>query len=122
MLEAARKSPQSLAWLPAVDVARDKAGEVPTPIVEAALRASTRQLPAFSVVDLGPQGSAILRVNKVTAPEVLPAEAQKQAEQQYAMGWSRAEMGAYYNMLKDRFKVQFKVARPRGDATPATEN
>jgi peptidyl-prolyl cis-trans isomerase D len=112
-LAAVRQAPQSADWQPAVDVSRDKTGEVPMPILEAALRAPTRQPPHIDVVDLGPQGSAILRVNKVVAPEALPAEAQKQAEQQYAAGWSRAEMDAYYQMLKDRFKVKITEPDPK---------
>ena len=115
-LEAVRKSPASAPWLPALDVSREKTGDVPTPVLEAALRSETKQLPNISVVDLGEQGAAILQVNKIVAAEALPADVKKQAEQQYVMGWSRAEMDAYYNMLKDRFKVKISVADPKKQA------
>ena len=43
-----------------------------------------------------------------------PPEVAKQERQQYAQAWAIAENLAYYNLLKDRFKVQMKVAKPSG--------
>ena len=112
-LEVARKTPTSAQWLPAVDVSREKAGDVPPAVVEAALKADMQKLPAMVAVDLGAQGSAIVQVNKVVAAEALPAELQKQADQQYVAAWTKTEMDAYYNMLKDRFKVKINVPDPK---------
>ena len=41
----------------------------------------------------------------------------KQEVQQYARAWGAAENLAYYNMLKDRFKTQIKVAKPAAQAS-----
>jgi peptidyl-prolyl cis-trans isomerase D len=38
----------------------------------------------------------------------------KQEAQQYGQLWASAESLAYYELLKDRFKVQFKVPKPTG--------
>ena len=38
----------------------------------------------------------------------------KQERQQYGQWWASAENLAYYNLLKERFKVQIKVPKPTG--------
>ena len=55
----------------------------------------------------------------MVAREAPVQEAVKQQSQQYAQWWSSAETLAYYNMLKDRFKAQIKVAKPAGLDLPA---
>ena len=47
-------------------------------------------------------------------------EAARQELQQYARAWGAAENVAYYNLLKERFKAQVKVAKPaaRGEPSP----
>ena len=72
-----------------------------------------QKLPSVVSVDLGAQGSAIVQVNKVVAAQALPADLQKQADQQYVAAWTKTEMDAYYNMLKDRFKVKINVPDPK---------
>jgi peptidyl-prolyl cis-trans isomerase D len=75
-------------------------------VMTAALRADGTALPGFVGVDLGTQGFAVVRVNKIHAR---PAPAQADAVQeraQYAQMWTSAENRAYYGMLKDRFKAQ----------------
>jgi peptidyl-prolyl cis-trans isomerase D len=112
-LDTVRKTPASAPWLPAVNVSRDQAADVPAAVVEAALKADMQKLPAVQAVDLGAQGSAIVQVNKVVAAEALPPELQKQADQQYVMAWTKTEMDAYYNLLKDRFKVKINAPDPK---------
>ncbi|OYY49453.1 MAG: peptidylprolyl isomerase, partial [Polaromonas sp. 39-63-203] len=113
---AAWKAAPATAVLPApVVVSREQTQQLPNEVVDAALRADLGTLPAtpvFAGVDLGAQGYAIVRVNKVVASEP-PAEAvTKQGREQYAQAWSAAESLAYYNTLKDRFKAEILVTRP----------
>ncbi|MBU3739008.1 MAG: peptidyl-prolyl cis-trans isomerase [Rhodoferax sp.] len=96
-----------------VVVSRDKPQNLPPEIVKAALRADPSKLPALVGVDLGPQGYAVVGVDKIV-PRDPPAESVAQQEQTaYAQGWSAAEVQAYYEGLKDRYKVSFRAPKPK---------
>lgn len=103
--------------LPAAVVVSREAGQpIQGPVLDAALHADTSTLPTWAGVDLGPQGYAVVRVNKVL-PRTAPAPAAAvQERQQYAQWVAGAESQAYYQMLKDRLKVQIKVPRPTRNA------
>ena len=117
---AAWKANAAAAELPAaVTVSREEAQKHPPGLVEAALRADPAALPAFVGVDLGPQGYAVVKVDKVLPRQPSTPDLAKQEVQQYARAWGAAENLAYYNMLKDRFKTQIKVAKP---AAPASDS
>ncbi len=93
-------------------VARDLSQNQPRALLDAVLSVNTDVLPAWAGVDLGDQGYAVAKVNRVVpheAPEPLLAQ---QRQQQYVQWWSTAEGLAYYETLKQRFKVQMKVPRP----------
>ncbi|TWO72651.1 peptidyl-prolyl cis-trans isomerase [Caenimonas sedimenti] len=99
-------------------LSRQDVDKVPRPIIEAALRVDPASLPAFTGVDLGADGYAVLKINKVL-PREAPVPAQAQAEQQqYLRAWASAEAVSYYNTLKDRYKAQILVAKPK-DGVPA---
>jgi peptidyl-prolyl cis-trans isomerase D len=104
---AAWKTSPSTATMPAaITVSRDQSSDIPPAVMTAALRADGAALPGFVGVDLGKQGFAVVKVNKIHAR---PAPAQADAVQeraQYAQMWTRAENQAYYGLLKERFKVQ----------------
>lgn len=87
----------------------------------AILRADPTSLPAWIGVDLAEQGYAVVRINKVLPRDAAEAATAAQEQQQLAQWVASAETQAYYNTLKDRFKVQMKVQRPSKDAAPATE-
>lgn len=114
---AAWKATPASATLPApVVVSRDEPAGLPRGVVDAALKADPSALPSLLGVDLGAQGYAIVRVNKSIAREQ-PAEAvAKQEAQRYAQWWAQAETLSYYNLLKDRFKVEIKAAKPSAAA------
>jgi peptidyl-prolyl cis-trans isomerase D len=95
----------------ALQVSRDQPGNQPSAVVEAALRADAGSLPALVGADLGGEGYAVIRVNKALA-SALPADAKAQAAAQVAQAIAAAENLAYYNLLKDRFKVTYKTAKP----------
>ncbi len=117
-LAAWKANPGSANLAAGILVSRQEAQKQPAAVVEAALRADPATLPAWVGVDLGDQGYAVVKVNKVLPRETPPPEVAKQERQQYAQAWATAENLAYYNLLKDRFKVQIKVAKPSGFDEP----
>jgi len=94
-------------------VSRDKAEGLAQPVLNAALSADPKKLPAWVGVNLGDQGYAVVRVDKVLAREARDAQVQGQEVQQYGQWWSSAEGQAYYETLKDRFKVKIQVPEPK---------
>jgi peptidyl-prolyl cis-trans isomerase D len=110
---AAWKATPASATLPAaVVISREDSKQQPPKVLEAALRADPAALPALVGVDLGDQGYAVVKVEKVMPPEAPKDDAAKQARSQYAQAWASAENLAYYNTLKDRLKVRMEVNRP----------
>ncbi len=113
---AAWKAAPASATLPApVLVSREQTQQLPNEVVDAALRADMSGLPAMPVlkgVDLGTQGYAIVKVNKLVARDAPPEATVKQGREQYTQAWTSAENLAYYNGLKERFKAEILVARP----------
>jgi peptidyl-prolyl cis-trans isomerase D len=112
-LAAWKAAPASATGLSApVVVSREQTQKLPTPVVDAALRADASTLPAFAGVDLGNEGYAIVKVEKMVARDVPVEAAAKQQRDQYAQWWTSAENLAYYNSLKDRFKAEIMVPKP----------
>lgn len=93
-------------------VARDKPQNLPRAVVDAIMSVGTDALPVWTGVDLGAQGYVVAKVNSVAPGEAPDSGMAAQRLQQYAQWWSNAEGLAYYETLKARFKVQFKVPRP----------
>jgi len=91
---------------------RDKSRELAGPLLDALLRANTETLPAWVGVDLGTQGYAVARVNKVLPRTGVTEDMAKQERTQYAQWLANAEGEAYYALLKERFKVKINVPRP----------
>jgi peptidyl-prolyl cis-trans isomerase D len=115
---AAWKANPGSAELPApVTVSREEAPKHPPGVVEAALRADPAALPTLVGVDVGPQGYAVVKVDKVLPRAPSTPEAAKQEVQQYSRAWGAAENVAYYSMLKERFKTQIKVPKPGAPGT-----
>lgn len=115
---AAWKASPATAELPAaVALSRQDVAKQPRPVIEAALRADPAKLPALAGVDLGSDGYAVVKVNKVLPREAPPAEQAQQETAQYTRAWSMAEALAYYEVLKDRFKVQINVPKPKDAPT-----
>ncbi len=118
-LEAWKAAPASAALPEAVVISRDQtSSRQPAPVIEAALRADSAKLPAFIGVDLGAQGYAVVKVNKLLERDTKGSNPQ-QDRQQYTQWWSNAETTAYYNSLKDRFKAEIKVAKPTAKSPDA---
>lgn len=116
-LAAWKAAPASAAVGEAVTVSRDETQKQPASVIEAALRADPATLPALVGVDLGSQGYAVVKVNKTVPHAAGAGEASRQENQQYSQWWTQAESLAYYNLLKDRFKVKILAPKP----TPKAE-
>ncbi|MEO5795015.1 MAG: SurA N-terminal domain-containing protein [Rhodoferax sp.] len=111
-LAAWKASPGTAVLSAPLVVSRESAQQQPVQVVNAALRADMTSLPTWIGTDLGEQGYAIARINKLV-PRDVPAEALlKQGREQYSQGWAGAESRAYYNTLKERFKVKINVPKP----------
>jgi peptidyl-prolyl cis-trans isomerase D len=99
--------------LPApVVVTREGAQTVPAPLLDAVLQADTSTLPVWLGADLGTQGYAVVRINKVMPRNPSPKEVAEQERKQYAQWVAGAENQAYYKLLGQRYKAQFKVPKP----------
>lgn len=101
-----KKSPEKASLPEAVQMSRRNMYGQPVPVLDAALRLSTETLPAWTVVDLGAEGSAIIKVNKVLPHNLAPAEL-RETETQFGPIWGRAEADAYYRALQREYKVQY---------------
>ncbi len=105
------------ANMPAVTiVSREQGQNVQGSILDAALRVDPDHLPAWVGVDLGANGYAVVRVNKIL-PRTPPApERALQERKQFTQWIANAENQAYYSVLKDRYKAKIKVPRPERNA------
>ncbi|PUE10361.1 SurA N-terminal domain-containing protein [Limnohabitans sp. T6-20] len=97
----------------AVTVSREQAQEQPQAVVQAALRADPAKLPALTGVDLGAQGYAVVRVNKIVPRPEMTAQQADQSRQQFARLWGQAESQAYLASLKSQFKVEILAEKPQ---------
>lgn len=104
-----KATPAAAAELPAaVLVSRAKADSLPRPVLEAVLAADAGKLPSVVGVAVPGRGYAVAVIEAV-----LPREAQPEADQalgqQLTQAWARAEAEAYYQALKQRFRVEKRV-------------
>ncbi len=106
-----KTSPDAAKLPAAIVVSREAKQQQPSSLVEAALRASTQTLPAWVGVDLGSAGYAVVKVEKVLPRDETNAASRGREREQYAQWWASAEGLAYYRLLKEKFKVEIKVAR-----------
>ncbi len=112
-LKAWKEGAPSTSMPTPVTVSRDAAQGLALPVLTAALSAPTQALPAWAGVDLGDEGYAVIRVDKVLPRGARDPQAAAQEVQQYGQWWSSAEGQAYYDTLAERFKVKIKVSKPQ---------
>ncbi|MCE1251721.1 MAG: SurA N-terminal domain-containing protein [Comamonadaceae bacterium] len=112
-LQAWQADPSSASHLAsAIVIARNQLQSQPRALVDAALRAPVDKLPAWTGVDLGAQGYAVVKINRIVPREPSPAGETAALQQQFDQWLSTAEGMAYYELLKQRFKAQIKAPRP----------
>ncbi|WP_439113371.1 SurA N-terminal domain-containing protein [Hydrogenophaga sp.] len=117
-LEAWKTGADAPGLSAALVVSRDNAQGITAPVLNAALSADPKQLPAWVGVSLEEQGYAVVKVDQVLPRQPRDAQAQVQEADQYSQWWSSAESLAYYDTLKERFKVQIKVPAPKPTVAP----
>lgn len=110
-LASYRSNPASAALGENIALSREQSQRIPSQLIEAALRVEPAKLPAVVGVDLGTQGYAVVRINKVLERDIKGANV-TQDRQQVNTWWTNAEALAYYESLKARFKGQIVVAKP----------
>jgi len=86
-------------------------------VLNAALSADPKQLPAWIGVSVPDRGYAVVKVEKVLPAEPRPAAQVAREVQQYNQWWASAEGQAYYEVLKARHKAVIKVPKPAMAAT-----
>ena len=96
---------------PIVVSRQDAKGQVPD-VLNAAMHAKIGDAAAWVGVDLGNEGYTVVRVNKVVPRAEDSAELRLRQKQEFERYQANAETLAYYELLKERFKVQIKVPRP----------
>jgi peptidyl-prolyl cis-trans isomerase D len=112
-LAAWKADPSQASLGESLTVSRDQAPALPQAMMDAALRADPSKLPALVGVDLGVQGYAVVRVNKIVPrPEATPQQAE-QSRAQFSRLWSQAESQAYLASLKSKFKVEMVAQKPK---------
>ena len=123
-LAAWKTAPATASGLGApIQISREQAQNLPRPLIDAALHAPTADaLPAWVGVDLGSEGYAVVKVNRVVPRPAPEGQRAQQERQQYMQWWASAEGQAYYEMLKKRFKAEIKAPRPSATLQAAAEN
>ena len=116
-LAAWRKDPAAAKLGAAQVVARDLSRELPPAVVEGILSADLATAPAWVGVDLGAQGYLVARVNKVLPREAVAADVERRQQAQYAGLWGGSEARAYYEWLKQRYKVRVLAPKPSAEAS-----
>ncbi len=118
-LAAWKAAPESAtATLPtAVTVSRNQMQSLPPQVVEAALKADASKLPDFVGVEVVGRAYYVAKINKVRPPDVSDEAILKQGRVQYAQALVAAEDQAYYSVLKERFKTDIKVEKPKTKTT-----
>ena len=121
-LAAWKASPDAAALKESVVVSRERGQAVSGALLNAVMGADTQTLPAWVGVDLGAQGYAVARINKVLARTAPDATTSAQERMQFSQWLASAEAQAYLELLKARFKVQIKVPRPDPGALAKDSN
>lgn len=83
-------------------------------VVDAVLKSPSGALPAFNGVDAGNGDYVVVKVTKVLGRDPAAAAEPERLKSQYAQLWAAAEMQAYTQALRTRFKASIK-----DDAVPA---
>jgi peptidyl-prolyl cis-trans isomerase D len=97
-------------------VSRDQPQGQPQAVMDAVLRADPARMPVLLGVELGQQGYAVVRVNKLVTREEPNPQQHAQSRQQFARLLGSAEAAAYLSHLKSQFKAEILVSKPKAVA------
>jgi peptidyl-prolyl cis-trans isomerase D len=112
-LQAMKTGGDAKGLAAAVTVSRAKPEGQSVAVLKAALSADPKALPAWVGVKLDGQGYAVVKVNAVLPRLPREAASGSQEVQQVGQWWTAAESLAYYELLKERFKVKMMVPEPK---------
>ncbi len=104
-LAALQQAPQTDMGIEPRRISRLQMQELGKATTLAVLGVDPKKLPAFVGIDLGADGYAVAKVQKVIGRDPVVADA-AQARNQYEQAWADAETQAYFGALKVRLKVQ----------------
>lgn len=111
-LRALREGGEAASLSAPMTVSRDQPGDLPAAVLDAVLSVDPKQLPAWEGVSLGDDGYAVVQVEAVL-PRTPRDEASRREElAQYHQRWAAGEAQAYYDWLKQRYKVKMHVKAP----------
>ena len=96
-----------------ITVSRTQAQSLPQPLIDAVMKAPTDPLPSWTRVDFGEEGVALVRIDKLLPRDASTGDI-KSLQRQYGQIWAAAEGEAYYEALRERYKV--KVTAPAATA------
>lgn len=97
----------------ALVVSRDQSQGQSQVLIDAVLRADPANAPSLLGVDLGAQGFALVRLNKLVPRDPLTPQQQKESHEQFARLLGSAEANAYLAHLRTQFKAQILVPKPK---------
>lgn len=120
-LAAWKANPTAAAVSAPVLVSRENPAQQLPRVVNAAMRVDLSTLPAWTGVDLGEQGYAVVKINKRVQRDAPTADVAQQGREQFSQGWAATEGRAYYQTLKELFKVKINVAKPALQTVSAAE-
>ncbi len=109
-LAAVKQSNSAEGFGAAQTVSRQQAQGTPPAALAAILRADAAKLPVTIGVDLGAQGYALYRINKVLPPANVDPAQRAADSQQLTQAAGQADFNAYYEALKARSKVKVNSA------------
>lgn len=110
------KAPETSQLPASVQMSRRLMFSQPPAVLDAALRIPQKQLPAWKVVDLGDEGVALIKVNKVLPLQIVPEEEQA-TQAQFGGYWAKAEADAYLRALKREHKVKILVDDKKSESS-----
>ena len=107
---------------PAVALSRTEPQGAPQEVLRAVLSAAApaADAPSWVGVDMGPDGYAVIRINRVLEREAPDAVRAGLERNQLAQLWAQAETQAYLRLLRARFEVEILQPRPAADAAAAS--
>ena len=117
-----QKSPAESKLPDAVQMSRRLAFGQPAAVLDAVMRVPEKDLPAWKVVDLGAEGSALIKVNKILPPVMSPEEL-RETQRQFGAFIGKAEAAAYAEALKREYKLSYTPKAPAkaSDAEKASQ-
>ena len=117
-LAAAKAADDKGALAAPIVVSRTDPQGQPRPVIDAALRADPTKLPAWTGVDLGDAGYAVLRVAAVKPRDIASPDFTSLLPR-VSQAWATAETQAYLKGLERRFKAQIDAAAVAAAAASA---